>query len=197
METIRRRVPFGRSSADDSEEDEKRILDEQEQEALIKQLKATNRASSQRYMLILQVVLVLSFVLYVPQVFSFYKNPLLVMIPPETPDHPGDLPLPSILTFINIVIHINLAYIVFRDKFTRRNKLSEAGTHLLPYRVAYACAAVPPALCMYLGKSWQSTAWWGLTVAILFTVQTVIAAIDQGNESISELESLRYVSPGA
>jgi len=194
METLRKRVPFSHSHTDEFEEDENGILDEQEQDALIQKLKETNRAASQQYLSILQVILVLSFVL---QLLSFYTNPLLVMIPQDIPDSSVDIPLPAVFTFLNLVVHINLALIAFRDTLTIQYHLSEAPTILIPYQLCYAIAAVPLALSMFLRRSWQLTTWWGVTLLIVFTIQTVLVSIDQGNESISELESLRYVSPGA
>ncbi|GLB38339.1 hypothetical protein LshimejAT787_0502040 [Lyophyllum shimeji] len=194
METIRKRVPFRHPEADRLEEDEKVILDEQEQDSVIQKLKETNKAATEQYMFVLQVILVLSFTL---QLLSFYTNPLLIMIPEGTPEPAFDIPLPAAFTFLNLIVHISLALIAFRETLTTQYNLSEAATNLVPFQACYAIAAVPLTLSMFLRGSWQSMVWWGLTLLVVFTVQTVLASIDQGNESISELENLRYVSPGA
>ncbi|KAG5636188.1 hypothetical protein H0H81_008894 [Sphagnurus paluster] len=184
MENLRRRIPF---KSDDFEEDENHILDEQEQEAIIQKLRDTNRVSSKRYQAILQVIFGLSVVL----------NLFGATILPDIRAKSADIPLPALFTLFNILVHLNLALIAFRDNARVRLVASEYALHPIPYQLSYAVTAVPPTLSMFLRRSWQSTTWWGLTMGVVFTVQTVTKSIDEGNESISELESLRYVAPGA
>ena len=78
-------------------------------------------------------------------------------------------------------------------------RLQVAGIDLRPlsYTLCYALAAVAPTLSMFLRRTWQSSVWWGLTVAVIFIVQTVTEAIAHGNTSISGLETMRYVAHGA
>ncbi|KAF5382561.1 hypothetical protein D9615_002868 [Tricholomella constricta] len=161
METVRKRNPFRDSDVGDSVEDEKRILDEQEQEALIQKLKETNKSSTKRSLTVLQAILVLSFAL---QIFSSFKNPLLAIIPPETHDVTEDIPLPIAFTFLNLILHLNLALVAFRDEIRVRYNVSDEFMHPLPYQLSYAIAAVPPTLAMFLRRSWQSSVWWGLTL---------------------------------
>ena len=65
------------------------------------------------------------------------------------------------------------------------------------YPVTYALSALAPAICVLLGRSWQTVAWWSLTCAVTFVVQAVQHSVAQGNQSVLELEKLKYVAPGA
>ncbi|RDB17986.1 hypothetical protein Hypma_000746 [Hypsizygus marmoreus] len=193
MDTLRRRVPFKSSDLDDAEEDI-HILDEQEQENLIQSLKETNITSNKRYLFALRAILVLSLFL---QILSFYENPLLVMVPLATPGPNHSLPLPKMFTLLSIVLHTNLVVFVFLDDIRNRFQLSDADFHPLSFQLSYVLAAVAPTLSLFLRRPWQSTIWWTLTELVVFTVQTVMELINEGNESISELEAMRYVAPGA
>ena len=116
---------------------------------------------------------------------------------PTSSDPSLDIPLPVAFTLLNIIIHLNVAFIAFEDDIRLRSRISEVALHPLPYQLSYAIAAVPFTLSLFLRKPWQSSSWWSLTLVMVFIVQTVTSSIIQGNESISELETLRYRSPGA
>jgi hypothetical protein len=67
----------------------------------------------------------------------------------------------------------------------------------VPFNVLYSVAVVGPALALFLGKPWQTTAWWCLNPAIVFISQTVLDAVDAGNHSVAQLEAMMYQAPGA
>lgn len=63
--------------------------------------------------------------------------------------------------------------------------------------MTYALSAGAPLLCILLGKSWQALAWWSLAGAVTLIAHVVQKSITQGEESIRELEKMKYVAPGA
>ncbi|KAH0586197.1 hypothetical protein H2248_007456 [Termitomyces sp. 'cryptogamus'] len=194
MHSIRKRRPFRPTDENRTKEEDEYILDEEEQEKLIETLKKENQSSNYHFITILRVLLILSSIL---QIISLFNNPLLTIFPTTILDTTPEIPLPIPFTLLNMFLHFNLALVTFPTELRSLNIFSEAALHSFPYQLTYAVAAVPPTLSMFLRKSWQSTAWWGVTILVVFTVQTVTYSINKGNESISELESMRYVSRGA
>ncbi|KAG6890623.1 hypothetical protein C0995_006599 [Termitomyces sp. Mi166 len=194
MQSVRKRALYKFANGNGSEEEDGHILYEEEQEELIQTLKEENQSSNYRFLTVLRGILIFSFIL---QIFSLFKNPLLAIFPPTISDNTPEIPLPIPFTLLNMFLHFNLALLVFPTELRSLNIFSETRLHPLPYQLTYAIAAVPPTLSMFLRKSWQSTTWWGVTILIVSTVQMVMDSIHEGNESISELESMRYVSRGA
>jgi hypothetical protein len=99
-------------------------------------------------------------------------------------------PLSSSFIFLAFLIHLNLALLL-------HPLISDVRVCYPSHPVPFAVSAVAPVLCVILGKSWQTTAWWCITPTISFLVQTIQGWIARGNKSIVELESLKYVSRGA
>ncbi|KAH6912608.1 hypothetical protein BKA70DRAFT_1422182 [Coprinopsis sp. MPI-PUGE-AT-0042] len=191
MESLRRRVPF---KQDDDEGNETRILDEQEQEQVVEDLRSRNDSSNAQYRLWLQGLLAISALLQLIYLFNPSKDsPLLTLFPPSGPAS-SPVPLSTLLTLISLVSHGSLVM------------LSRQQTHLLaqlrlpdgiPFSVLYSISAVGPTLALVLGKPWQTTVWWCFTAAIIFVSQTVLEAIDAGDHSVAELEAIMYRAPGA
>ena len=192
MDSLRRRVPFKASNDDDSEENDSRILDEQEQETLIRTLRDSNNTSSRQHVLALRTILTLSLFL---QLLSFRDNPLSVIVPPATPGPSSSIPLPGLFTILSLLVHINLAFLAFMDYIKPRFHTSHV--HPISYQLSYALSAVAPTLSLFLRRPWQSTIWWGLTTTVVFTAQSIMESINEGNKDISELESMKYVAFGA
>lgn len=128
---------------------------------------------------------------------SPHENPLLAIFPANLPEEIPSIPYPVIATLLSLTIHINLAALAFSGDSQTRVRFGDFDVHPIPYQLLYVISAVAPTLSLFLRRSWQSTAWWSLTAAVVFTVHTVTGSIDRGNESIAELETMKYVAPGA
>jgi hypothetical protein len=135
--------------------------------------------------------------MYASQSISFSYNPLLVIIPPPIIKTPSSIPLPGLFTVLSIILHINLALLASLDHIKLRFRISHVQLHPLSYQLSYALSAVAPTLSLLLQRPWQSTVWWSMTGAVVFTTHSVMSAIEEGNKNVSELESMKYVAPGA
>lgn len=127
---------------------------------------------------------------------SPHENPLFAIFPADLMEETS-IPYPVIATLLSLAIHVNLAVLTFSGDSQTRVRLGDLDVHPVPYQLLYIISAVAPTLSLFLRRSWQSTAWWSLTAAVVFTVHTVAGSIDRGNERIAELETMKYVAPGA
>jgi hypothetical protein len=93
-------------------------------------------------------------------------------------------------------MHTNLYLLAFSGDMKILLRL-KVDVRPLSYPLCYALAAVAPTLSVFLRQRWQSSVWWGLTVIVIFTVQTMTEAVAHGNERISALEAMKYVAHGA
>jgi len=125
---------------------------------------------------------------------SSKDSPIMVLIPALHPDPDPPIPLPTLFTLLSLYLHLNLALLLHPNEVRARIDIE---IRSLSYQLSYVLAAVAPALCIFLGRSWQTVTWWSLTGTIVFVTHTVQESINRGNESISELEAMRYVAPGA
>ncbi|KJA21248.1 hypothetical protein HYPSUDRAFT_141085 [Hypholoma sublateritium FD-334 SS-4] len=188
MDTLRRRIP---SKREEEEVDENVILDEQQQEALIEGLRKDNEVVNRRYAAALKAILSLSCIL---QISAFNRNPLLVNYTNTEKD--PSIPLPAVFTLLSLFIHLNLALFFYSDAIRIGLQLSESLTPL-SYQLLYSLSAVAPTLSLFLRKPWQTTAWWSITLVVIFVVQAVMDAIQQSIQGIADLDNMKYVAPGA
>ncbi|KAL0961094.1 hypothetical protein HGRIS_006076 [Hohenbuehelia grisea] len=200
MENIRQRLPFKFSDSEDNTTPSE-ILDEQEQDEVIQDLRRRNSSSNQHYGLAGLIILFLSFLLHVVFLFSSRKaSPLLSILPSEIIDPDPPLPLVSLFSLISLALHLNLAILL--DPQRARSLLGgefgeQISLHYLSYQFSYAIAAVAPTLCLFLGRSWQTIVWWCFPIGLIYITQSLQQAIAQGHESIMALEAMRYRAPGA
>ncbi|KAF9463058.1 hypothetical protein BDZ94DRAFT_650902 [Collybia nuda] len=197
MDLLRKRIPFKLTDSPTvlSEVGDP-ILDEQEE--LIQGLREANVISNGWHLALLRIVLGLSFSLQlISLVHSPHKNPFLVMFPVESTEVLPSIPYPVLATLLSMAIHINLAFLAFPGDLQTPLRFWDFGVFPVSYQFLYIAAAVPPTLSLFLQLPWQSTAWWSVTVAVVFIVRTVTGSIDYGNEGITELETMQYVAPGA
>ncbi|RXW22502.1 hypothetical protein EST38_g3369 [Candolleomyces aberdarensis] len=192
MENLRRRVPFKQS--EDELEDQERILDEQEQETVVEKLRTANAHANTQYQFMIQVLLGLSMVAQIFYLFTPSKRTPLENIFPVSSPSDSPLPLSTILTLIYIGVHVNLLLLCRSPLF---NLFFIELVKPLPFDLTYALSAVGPALSLFLQKPWQTTVWWCFNPLIVFITQTVVEAIEAGNNSVAELEGMRYTAPGA
>ena len=131
------------------------------------------------------------------QVFYLFtptkRTPLANIFPVSGPSD-SPLPLSTILTLIYIGVHTNLLLLCRSPLF---NLVFVEAPKPLPFDMTYAVSAVGPALSLFLQKPWQTTVWWCFCPLAVFITQTVVEAIEAGNNSVAELEGMRYTAPGA
>jgi hypothetical protein len=123
------------------------------------------------------------------------SSPILAIVPGNDPNANAPIPLSNLLACLSLAIHLNLVLLFFPEKFQawlRPNNLKA-----LSYLQTYVLSAVAPTLSVLSGRAWQTVAWWSLTGALVLVVQTVQNSIVRGNQSVEELERLKYVAPGA
>ncbi|KAF9533145.1 hypothetical protein CPB83DRAFT_845915 [Crepidotus variabilis] len=190
MNQLSQRIPF-KGSGEGDEIDPNTILDEQQQEAVISDLRKQNEAFTKKYLLIVQALIGVSSIF---QFLVLSGNPLLTIFP--TNSDGASLPLPIILIFLTLYIHGNLALLFFSDEI-RKTLNWEGAPAPLPIELIYSLAAVPPTLSLFLGKPWQTTAWWSITLIMVFVTQNIRSNIQASNDGIAELEKMKYRAPGA
>ncbi|KAG1833988.1 hypothetical protein DFJ58DRAFT_222035 [Suillus subalutaceus] len=191
MDALRRRNPF-KYSSEPSESHDTHILDEQEQSELIDNIKSLNATSNSQNRIALQITLALSFLLHIIYIFSDYNSPLIVVFPPASrPESP--LYLSPVLTLLAIILHANAALLTYPRKLI----LAKRRITPLPYSVAFGLSAISPTTSVLSGKTWQTTAWWCTAAFLTWIVHASNKWIVQEQESISELERMKYISAGA
>ncbi|KAG0700143.1 hypothetical protein DFH29DRAFT_648450 [Suillus ampliporus] len=191
MDALRRRNPF-KYSSEYSESDDTHIMDEQEQSEIIDNLKSRNATSNSHNHTTLQIMLALSFLLHVIYIFSDYDSPLVVIFPPAGRPEPP-LYLSPALTLLAILLHANAALFTLPRNFV----LARRRITPLPYNVAFGLAAISPTISVLSGKTWQTTVWWCTAALLTWIVHAANRWILLEQESIYELERMKYIAAGA
>jgi hypothetical protein len=116
------------------------------------------------------------------------KNPLLVFSSSSE-----DTPIPLLIPFtlLAIAIHLNLGLLLYpnRSTWTKITPLS--------YLPLFGLSAISPCLGILLGRSWLTVAWWSVAGEVVWVAHRVQRWIDKGDQSITELEGMKYLAPGA
>ncbi|KAJ7459884.1 hypothetical protein FB451DRAFT_1563576 [Mycena latifolia] len=190
MSSLRHRVAF-QTGGDDDEGGVPVVLDEQEQDELVASLHAANAQTTAHAVLVLDAVLAFSALLQLVYLLNPSKaSPLLALVPlapsaPPDPDPP--LPCPSLFALLALALHANLALHLHPRPQLRAP---------LAYPLMYALAAVAPTLALFLARSWQTTVWAAVPGLVVALMHSVHATLQEGNEALAELESLKYRAPG-
>ena len=100
-------------------------------------------------------------------------------------------------SFLSLLLHANLYLLAFLGNVKTGLQIADIDVRPLSYALCYTLAAIAPTLSVFLQRAWQSSVWWGSTLAMIFVVQNVTEAIARGIESISRLETMKYVAHGA
>ncbi|KAF8158122.1 hypothetical protein B0H34DRAFT_442564 [Crassisporium funariophilum] len=190
MDSLRRRIPFklGDDVQDGSDGD---VLDEQQQDGLVQELRKENGIANRRYLLAVRAVVGLSSLL---QLLTANNNPLLAIYPSTEPN--PSIPLPVLFTLLSLFIHVNLALSFFSDEIRVLCRYS-SNPKPLSYQLLYSLSAVAPTMSLFLQKPLQTFLWWSVTPSIVFIAQTVADTMEAGTRGIAELETMKYTAPGA
>ncbi|KAF5360907.1 hypothetical protein D9756_004897 [Leucocoprinus leucothites] len=195
MDPLRRRTTF--KFSEDEDVDQERILDEQEQDQVIKKLREQSERSKEQQFIFVRILVLLSAVLQFIQLLTpTNSNPVLIIFPEDTPSPRSTIPFATGFTLLALFIHLNLAILFHPDEVRTHLQLTH-NPKPLSYGMLYALSAVSPTLSLFLRLSWQTTAWWLFTTVIVFVVQSAMDTVESSTRDISELESIRYVSKGA
>ncbi|KAF8743733.1 hypothetical protein AX14_000704 [Amanita brunnescens Koide BX004] len=173
---LRRRNPF--SIPDDTSDDELGILDEQEQDELIHNLRTRANATNSQYIIAARLLLFLSAVLH-----------LLNALTQNSQNQ-------TFLVLLTLLIHLNLSLYLLPSR-VRKYGIDIQLPSPLSFSLTYALSAVAPTLCLFIGHTWKTMLWWCIAPAMVYAVQVVKMSIYEANESISTLEGLKYRAPGA
>ncbi|KAF8895492.1 hypothetical protein BD779DRAFT_733146 [Infundibulicybe gibba] len=188
---LRRRTPF-KSIESYNDSDTNIVLDEQEQNELVQTLRESNLASNRQYLMLLDIILLLSVILHSVSLLSPPNhNPLLSIFPKTSRENPS-VPFPSLFILLALFLHINLGIHIHPQIPALRLDL-----HPISFPLTYALAAVAPTLALFLQCPWQTTLWWCFTSILGVIVQIILHSIAQSNESISELDAMKYLAFGA
>ncbi|KAJ7288292.1 hypothetical protein C8J57DRAFT_1494605 [Mycena rebaudengoi] len=166
------------------------VLDDVEQEELIDALRKDNIRSTAQTLLALDFVILFSCAVHVVYLLKHSKDsPILAVFPASgsTPDPDPPIPWPVSFTLLALALHANL---MLRLHPTPR------APPLLSYTLSYALAAVAPTLSLFLARSWQATLWAALPALVLTIAHSVHASIAASDETLAELESLKYHASG-
>ncbi|KAI0822311.1 hypothetical protein BC628DRAFT_1412417 [Trametes gibbosa] len=200
MAAIRQRVPFRFS---EGEEQEDRILDEQEQEAVIDRLREKSASSNVVYRGGLQTAIALSFFLHVLYILRSPTHSPLAVVFPEAPSGPP-IPLAPLFALLQVAVHCNLSLNVLPPTHRIRQivharslppslrppiPLSHPATLLAP--------AIAPVYALLLGQGRADVLWWITTGALTTIVFLAMKWMKEEEEEITGLEKLRYTARGA
>ncbi|KAJ7505277.1 hypothetical protein B0H11DRAFT_1904663 [Mycena galericulata] len=180
MNSLRQRVPF--HAAADDDESSGVVLDDVEQDELIANLRVRNAQTTARTLFVLDVVLVFSALL---QVVYLLNSLSPVSLRPPDPDPP--IPWPVAFALLALALHVNLAL---------RLHPSPDRPPPLSYAFAYSLAGVAPTLSLFLARSWQATLWAAVPALVVALTHSVHSTLQEGDEALAELETLKYRAPG-
>ncbi|EPQ54425.1 hypothetical protein GLOTRDRAFT_111256 [Gloeophyllum trabeum ATCC 11539] len=209
MSGIRKRLPF---ASGDLTEDDGHVLDDQEQDELIKDLRRRNIQQMHDYTIGLRFLVGLSYILHAISLFSSYPTPLHALLTSAQTPLPRPLPLFPFFTLNSILIHLTL----FVHLTPSMNLISPTRTlSFLPMpfsvfipQILYrphkilAIASLPPILlalvCKLAGRSdWTSLGWWCNPLVLVGIVKVVEGWIGDAEEDVKRLERMKYNYRGA
>ncbi|KAF8558247.1 hypothetical protein OG21DRAFT_1405267 [Imleria badia] len=193
MQAIRKRNPFTLQS--EVHDNGRVVLDDQEQAELVDRIKEHNISSNKQNRVALQLMLGLSCLLYVIYMLSDRTTPLFAIFPPspEIGRATAPLDMSGILSYVAILIHVNLSLIVHPWNVVVAGRIIRA----IGFLETFVWSAAAPILSVYSGRAWQTTVWWCIPGFLTYVIYAVHGWIDKADEDVSELEKLKYRAPGA
>ncbi|KIJ05156.1 hypothetical protein PAXINDRAFT_103891 [Paxillus involutus ATCC 200175] len=193
MQAVRKRNPFTFQSDDGG--DDRVVLDEQEQIEMVERIKQRNLTSNTQNRVALQVMLGLSCILHVIYWFSDRTSPLFAIFPPSLQTGEANTPLDisGVLTYLTVLIHVNLSLIVHPQSVVIAGRTIRA----IGFLETFAWSTVAPLISIYLGKAWQTTVWWCASGLLTYVTYVAHGWIRKADEDILKLDRLRYRAAGA
>ncbi|KAI8084820.1 uncharacterized protein BX664DRAFT_360647 [Halteromyces radiatus] len=211
MDTITNRLGLQSSKVDESRENQAEILDEQEQEQLLQDLRKQNEESNlmiQSGLLFVGVLVCAIFIVYLYEVYThedFTKGGRLPFPFLSTPvSSQVGLPYLGVLLSIGSLL-ATMATLMLTCRVTFSDLVhmspSQRGTgqlHLTGSISSIAMGSVMPLLCLFSIKvTWVEVIFWLLPLMMLAMDLLAIYMMGQVNADFTELEKSRYKYKGA
>ncbi|KAI0087852.1 hypothetical protein BDY19DRAFT_994740 [Irpex rosettiformis] len=194
--SIRQRTTFRFSEDGD---DSGPVLDEQEQEELINDLRQHSEVRNAQYVLLLQVLIAVSVILQLMYLFSGTRESpfVAILLPEATPSKP--IPASTLFIAISLFLHANLSLsFLSQTHMIRRSVSSTFGGHVpLRYVFLFVASAIAPLLSSVLWQSWADLLWWSTTPCLVYFMYSAQCWFDEEAEAIRGLEKMRYDAKGA
>ncbi|KZT25412.1 hypothetical protein NEOLEDRAFT_1133788 [Neolentinus lepideus HHB14362 ss-1] len=209
MSSVRKRLPFASTNSPD---DDGHILDDQEQDEMIKDLRRRNIQQRHDYTIGLRFLVGLSYILHAISLFSTFPTPLHALLTSSSQTLPPPLPLFPIFTLASILIHSTL--IVHLTPSMNLISPTRTLTFLpMPFSVfipqilycphkilaiATAPAIALAGLCKLAGYSdWTTVGWWCTSLVLVGVVKVVEGWMGDAEEDVKRLERMKYNYRGA
>ncbi|KAG8687748.1 hypothetical protein FRC08_011823 [Ceratobasidium sp. 394] len=193
--TVRQRKAFAFSEDGENVEGENRILDEQEQEEIIDELRQAAKRSNDNLTMVITGILVIGIVSQLYFLSTTLRGSQLTPLSPllDTFLEPKSLiPLASTLT----VLHIGVLALDIISLFpTLSNVQKSIPADISRYAPLTACIA--PIIAIISGRDVAQLAWWCVPAEITALVWVSRGWMAGAVEDITGLEQLRYDSKGA
>ncbi|KAG8702688.1 hypothetical protein FRC12_008686 [Ceratobasidium sp. 428] len=193
--TVRQRKVFTFSEDGDKTEDEARILDEQEQEDIVDELRQAAKRSNDSLARAITGILVLGIISQLYFLSTILRGSQLTPLSPllDTFLEPKPLiPLASVLTVLHVGI-LSLDIISLLPALSSLQKSIPADFS----RYAPLATSLAPTLAIISGRDVAQLAWWCVPAEITALVWVSRGWMAGAVEDIAGLEQLRYDSKGA
>ncbi|KAI0346030.1 hypothetical protein BDW22DRAFT_1370486 [Trametopsis cervina] len=193
--SLRQRSTYRSSDDDDSNGP---ILDEQEQEELINDLKEESQTRNTQYQYLLQVFIALSAVLHISYLLNGSgETPFAAILPRTAPSPP--IPGASAFIFLALFVHANLSLHLVSPQHAVRSNLANTFAGHVPLRQPFIFLAslIAPVLAVCLSRSLVDVMWWCFTLNLAAFIFSAQRWFRQEAEAIQRLENMRYDARGA
>ncbi|OBZ71542.1 hypothetical protein A0H81_08427 [Grifola frondosa] len=195
--SLRQRIPFRYF---DAEEETERVLDEQEQEELIQDLRRQSDSSNNLYVTLLHVLLALSGIVHLIYLYSPTKeSPFSALLGSHSPAPP--IPLASAFDVLHMLLHLHLHLHLLHPEHPIRRMLSSAPNIPFPLPLTHplilTAPALAPVLSLLLRRDWRDALWWSVASGMTWLVYSTLKWIQKNEEDIHELEKMQYDARGA
>ncbi|KAI0320528.1 hypothetical protein OF83DRAFT_1104363 [Amylostereum chailletii] len=186
MSSVHKRTPFKYSEEAETLEDV--VLDEEEQEDVIEDLRLQNKNANAQAFIMLRAIISLAIFLHF-MALSREINPLDAFF---SNDHPSPMiPLAPLFTFTHVALLLDLALYGWTN-FPWIFRLPPV-TH----KAAYVIAGVAPFLCVVTGQGWVNIAWWSFGFATVGVDDFIHRMVARSEAYIADLEKKKYLARGA
>ncbi|KAI0057815.1 hypothetical protein BV25DRAFT_1830733 [Artomyces pyxidatus] len=182
MAALRQRIPF---TLESNEESETVILDEQEQEEVIENLRTQEDASNRQFRIIVRGIVGSSLCIHLWYLVRRI-NPFNAFFTPVPP-----IPAAALFALIHIAVHANLLLL----SWPTRSFMQDITP--LSYPTLYAISGVAPLISFLAGRGAANVLWWSFALGALAFHHAVQLSISRGQAEIAQLETLRYNARGA
>ncbi|KIP06203.1 hypothetical protein PHLGIDRAFT_128414 [Phlebiopsis gigantea 11061_1 CR5-6] len=199
--SIRRREPFKFGNDPDALDEQALVLDEQEQEEVIQNLKDKSEHHNTQYIILFQIVIGLSALLHVVFFFSPSKqSPLAAIFPTSGSEStPRKLPLTTYFTITHMLLHVDLSLHLLPPSNRVRSFIAGTTSNTIPgsYALLFSLLSVAPLVALFMRLSWVDIAWWSTALLLTWFIHGGQRWMRDEEEALQKLETLRYDAKGA